>query len=165
MEADFAMRTRDRPKWFADNASGFFGIGLPGIDVSPELVQHTIRECLTCSARATAEFFSASFTTDFRDELRSMTVPAVVIHGNRDRQAPIDICGGRTAALVTGCEYEIYEHAAHALFLTHAGRLNADLVRFLTRLRVDHAAGALAAPEAFSGPTPTTPAPSPREHR
>jgi non-heme chloroperoxidase len=166
MEADLAARTHDRPQWFADNAAGFFGIGLPGIEVSPELVQHMIRECLTCSARATAEFFVTSFTTDFRDELRSLTVPAVVIHGDHDRQAPIDICGRRTAELVTGCEWVVYEHAAHALFLTHAQRLNADLVGFLTRLRVGHATGehvAWAAAEGRTGPEPTGSTPPPRE--
>src|SRR5919106_3420038 len=42
MEADMAVRTADRPKWFADNADGFFGIGLPGIFFSPEFVQYMI---------------------------------------------------------------------------------------------------------------------------
>ena len=40
--ADLATRTADRPKWFADNAAGFFGVGLPGIRVSPEI--HRVRD-------------------------------------------------------------------------------------------------------------------------
>jgi non-heme chloroperoxidase len=35
MEADMAARTADRPKWFSDNADRFFGVGLPGVSVSP----------------------------------------------------------------------------------------------------------------------------------
>jgi non-heme chloroperoxidase len=167
IEADLAARTHDRPKWFADNAAGFFGIGLPGVAVSPELVHHMIGECLTCSARATAEFFVASVTTDFRDELRSITAPAVVIHGDHDRQAPIEICGRPTAELMKVCEWVVYEHAAHALFLTHAGRLNADLVRFLTRLRLDDDTGtrAWAVSEARMGPEPAGGRSSPDEGR
>jgi hypothetical protein len=49
----------------------------------------------------------------------------------------------------------VYEHAAQALFLTHAQRLNADLVGFLTRLRVGHATwehAAWAAAEGRTGP-------------
>src|SRR6185312_4959653 len=39
MQADLDRRTADRPRWFAENADGFFGVDLPGISVSPELVQ------------------------------------------------------------------------------------------------------------------------------
>jgi non-heme chloroperoxidase len=48
MEADMAVRTADRPKWFSDNADGFFGIGLPGVSVPPEFVRFMIGQCLDC---------------------------------------------------------------------------------------------------------------------
>ena len=35
MEADLAVRTADRPSWLADNADGFFGVGLPGCRCRP----------------------------------------------------------------------------------------------------------------------------------
>jgi non-heme chloroperoxidase len=162
MEADLALRTRDRPKWFADNAVGFFGIGAPGVAVSPEFVQHMIRECLTCSARATSEFFLTSFTSDLRDDLTAITVPTLVIHGDRDVQAPIEICGRRTVELVKGSRYLVYENAAHGLFLTHAKRLNADLVAFASRVAADlNAEGhAGAASHARTSPDATTDASS-----
>jgi non-heme chloroperoxidase len=131
MEADMAVRTADRPRWFADNADGFFGIGLPGISVSPELVQFMIRQCLDCSARAAAAFFLTGFTTDLRAELQTITVPTLIIHGDRDVQAPIDLCGRQTAQLVPGSAFIMYENAAHGLFVTHADRLNADLLAFV----------------------------------
>jgi non-heme chloroperoxidase len=131
IEADMAMRTRDRAKWFADNADGFFGVGLPGIQVSSEYVQYMIRECLSCSARATAAFFLAAFTSDLRDELRAVDVPTLVVHGDHDLQAPIEICGRRTAQLVPGSTFIVYENAAHGLFVTHADRLNADVLAFV----------------------------------
>ena len=84
MEADMAARMADRPRWFAANADGFFGIGLPGVKVSPELVQFMIRQCLDCSARAADEFFLTGFTTDLRPELRRIAVPLLIIHGDRD---------------------------------------------------------------------------------
>ena len=131
MEADMAVRTADRPKWFADNADAFFGIGLPGISVSPEFVQFMIRQCLDCSARAAAEFFLTGFTTDLRAELRAITVPTLIVHGDRDVQAPIDICGRKSAQLVPNNTFIVYENAAHGLFVTHARRLNADLLAFV----------------------------------
>ena len=131
MEADLAVRTADRPKWFADNAAGFFGIGLPGVYVSPELMQFMIRQCLDCSSWAAKEFFLAGFTTDLRGELSSVAVPTLIIHGDRDVQAPIDVCGRKMAQLVSGSTFIVYENAAHGLFITHADRLNSDLLQFV----------------------------------
>jgi non-heme chloroperoxidase len=130
MEADLAARTADRAKWFADNAEGFFGVGLPGVTVSSELREHLIRECLTCSPHATRAFFLTAFTTDLRRDVRSLGLPALVVHGTHDRQAPIAVCGDRTAALIPTSEYHVYENAAHGLFITHADRLNTDLQAF-----------------------------------
>jgi pimeloyl-ACP methyl ester carboxylesterase len=131
MEADMALRTKDRAKWFAENAEGFFGIGLPGVAVSPEYVQYMIGECLSCSAHATAAFFSSGFTSDFRQELGTITVPTLVVHGDHDAQAPLAICGARTAQLVPKNTFLVYDNAAHGLFITHADRLNRDLCAFV----------------------------------
>jgi non-heme chloroperoxidase len=131
MEADLAVRTADRPKWFADNADGFFGLGLPGVSVSPEFVQFMIQQCLDCSARAAAAFFLVGFTSDLRTEMQSLTVPTLIIHGDRDVQAPLDVCGRKAARLVPNNRLIVYENAAHGLFVTHADRLTADLLAFV----------------------------------
>jgi non-heme chloroperoxidase len=131
MEADMAVRTADRPKWFADNADGFFGVGLPGISISPPFVEFIIRQCLDCSARAAAAFFLAGFTTDFRAEMQRIALSTLIIHGDRDMQAPLEICGRKVARLVPGNRFLVYENAAHGLFVTHANRLNEDLLAFV----------------------------------
>ena len=131
IEADMAVRTADRPKWFADNAAGFFGIGLPGVSVSPEMTQFMIRQCLDCSARAAAAFFLTGFTTDLRAEMRAIQVPTLIVHGDHDMQAPIDLCGRQAARLVPGSTLAEYANAAHGLFVTHADRLTRDLGAFV----------------------------------
>src|SRR4029079_11539926 len=75
VDADLAKRTADRPKWFADNAAGFFGVVLPDIRVSPEFSEFVIRQCLDCSARATVQFFLTGFTSDLRDQLQALDIP------------------------------------------------------------------------------------------
>src|SRR5262245_16607907 len=131
MEADMAVRTADRPKWFADNADGFFGVGLAGVSVSREFIHFMIRQCLDCSARAAAEVFLTGFTTDFRAELPAITLPTLIVHGTHDLQAPIDICGRRTARLMPNNRLVEYDNAGHGLFVTHARRLNDDLSAFV----------------------------------
>jgi non-heme chloroperoxidase len=130
MEPSLEERTADRPKWFAENADSFFGIGLPGITVSREFVQFMIQQCLDCSARATREFFLCGFTSDLRAELSTINVPTLIVHGDHDLQAPLALCGRRTAQLVPNNRFVVYENAAHGLFVTHAARLNTDLISF-----------------------------------
>lgn len=128
MEADLAIRTADRPQWFADNAAGFFGTTLPGVSVSAPFVQFMIQQCLDCSARAASEYFLTAFSTDLRGEMRHIAVPTRIIHGDHDRQAPLEVCGRKAAQLVPQSELIVYDNAAHGLFVTHAQRLNADLL-------------------------------------
>lgn len=129
MEADMAVRTADRPKWFSANADAFFGVGLPGISVSPEFVQYMIRQCLDCSARAAAAVFLTGFTSDLRSELQAIPVPTLIMHGDHDAQAAL--CGRKAARLIPDNTLLVYENAAHGLFVTHAERLTADLLSFV----------------------------------
>jgi non-heme chloroperoxidase len=130
MQADLTVRTADRPQWFADNAAGFFGLGLPGVQVSEGFKRFMIEQCLDCSARAAVEFFLSGYSTDFRSELRAIELPTLIVHGDKDLQAPLAICGRKTARLIPNNQLVVYENAAHASFFTHAARLNADLVTF-----------------------------------
>jgi non-heme chloroperoxidase len=131
MDADLADRTADRPRWYARQADGFFGIGLPGVSVSAELREFLIRQCLDCSPIAARELFLSGFTTDLREELRAIGLPTLIVHGDHDVQAPLEICGRAAARLVPRGTLHVYENAAHGLFVTHAERLNEDLIRFV----------------------------------
>jgi non-heme chloroperoxidase len=122
---------RDRPKWFADRAQGYFATHL-GNDVSPALIDNELRRCLSAAPLATAEMFKWSFRTDFREELRAITVPALIIHGVPDQSAPIEITSRRTAKLMPGSTYKEYPTAGHGLYVTHAEQINADLLEFMT---------------------------------
>jgi len=52
------------------------------------------------------------------------------VHGDKDVSAPLAITGRKTAALMPQATVKIYEGAPHGLFLTHAERLNKDLLEF-----------------------------------
>jgi len=129
-EATVAALRSDRPKWFADRAQGFFATHL-GNDVSPALIEHTMRDCLSASPWALAEVQRTLWAADERATLRASRVPTLVVHGAADQSALIDVTGRRTAALVPGCVYREYPAAGHGLYATHRDELNADLLEFL----------------------------------
>jgi pimeloyl-ACP methyl ester carboxylesterase len=122
----------DRPKWFADRAQTWYATHL-GNDVSPALIDWTLRQCMSASPWATSQLFAASFHHDHRPALAGIDLPTLVVHGTADASAPIETTGRRTADLVPGAELREYPNAGHGLFVTHRDRLNADLLEFLKR--------------------------------
>jgi pimeloyl-ACP methyl ester carboxylesterase len=68
---------------------------------------------------------------DFREEMRRITVPALVIHGDRDRSAPLELTGRPSAELMPGGQLLIYEGAPHGLMFTHGDQLHSDILRFI----------------------------------
>ena len=116
---------RDYPKWLEDNRAPFFVR-----ETSPQLQDWIRMMMLGTSMKAIIECNRAAMSTDFRDELRTITLPTLVIHGDHDVSAPIDLTGRPTAALIRGARLNVYEGAPHGLFLTHMNRLNGDLLAF-----------------------------------
>jgi pimeloyl-ACP methyl ester carboxylesterase len=91
-----------------------------------------------CGSRKEAERFlsaqadvHAGTETDFRAELPAITVPTLIIHGDAEVSAPIEQGGRRTAQLIPGSQFKLYEGAPHGLMFTHMDRLNADLLAFI----------------------------------
>lgn len=76
------------------------------------------------------------FTTDFRAELARLKLPTLIIHGDPDVSAPVEITGARTAELMPTAEFRLYEDAPHALVVTHLRQFEADLVDFMVRQRL-----------------------------
>jgi len=71
--------------------------------------------------------------TDFRAELPRVSVPTLIVHGSADKSCPLEITGEPTARLIPGARLEVIEGAPHGLILTHAERVNAQLLGFLRK--------------------------------
>jgi pimeloyl-ACP methyl ester carboxylesterase len=134
LDAHMAALHKDRPLYFTDGAIKYFGLGStwpwPSV-LSHELVQWAIRLILESSPKAIIECMRALWETDFRPDMSAFSVPTMVIHGDNDQNAPLELCGRRTAQLIAGSQLKVYEGAAHGLFLTHKERLNNDLLAFI----------------------------------
>lgn len=79
---------------------------------------------------ATDDCVTSFSGTDFRDDLKKITVPTLVIHGDKDQTVPFAVSGERTAKMVAGAELKVYEGAPHGLFFTEKDKLTKDLLAF-----------------------------------
>jgi non-heme chloroperoxidase len=121
----------DFPRWLVENAPPFFGDGLPDCDTSPAQRDWLIRMLAGTSLQALVECNRAIVETDFRPEMRDITVPTLIIHGDQDVSTPLEFTGKRSADLITNSQLIVYENAPHGLFLTHQRRLTDDLLAFV----------------------------------
>ena len=113
----------------------FFDIGRPATHpVTPQMLQHWLDIALQASPEATLACVDAFNATDFRPELSSVKVPALVIHGTADIPVPIAL-GRATARGIPGSkmiEYDgLYGGVSHGLVVTEKDRVTRDLMNFL----------------------------------
>jgi pimeloyl-ACP methyl ester carboxylesterase len=63
-------------------------------------------------------------------DYQKVPVPTLVIHGDGDVSAAIDLTGRPTARMIPGAVLKVYDGAPHGLFLTHMARLTEDILGF-----------------------------------
>ena len=83
------------------------------------------------SPRATIKAAEAWAETDFRPELKNVTVPTLIVHGDADNVVPIDTAGKQAAEGIADNRYEVISGGPHGLNVTHKEELNKLLLSFL----------------------------------
>jgi non-heme chloroperoxidase len=131
LAASAAALMADVPGWCAENAPPFFG----ATAVSPGLVDWVTRQIVDTPLKILLDTATAYATTDFRADLAAVRVPTLIIHGDLDASAPIDLTGRRTAALIAGSRLLVYEGSGHGLYAADHARLNPDVLAFIVEER------------------------------
>lgn len=127
LEAGRGRLLRDFPGTVSEAAAGFFGTANPVSDATRQWWTGMI---LQASLKGLLELHRAFTETDFRPELRALTVPTLLLHGDQDVSAPLETTGRRSAALIPRSQLKVYSGAAHGIVVTHVDRMNADLMAF-----------------------------------
>ncbi len=122
---------KDRPAFLKEFGPKFYGRSLVHHSVSEPELEWTQSMALTGSQWATLKTAKSWATTDFRNDLKQITIPVLVIHGTSDHTVPIDNSGRRTAKLLPNATLSEYEGEPHGLFLTAADRLSEEILQFV----------------------------------
>ena len=72
-------------------------------------------------------------TTDFREDLKKVTVPTLVLHGDSDGTVPFEGSGKRTHEAIAGSELVVLRDAPHGCNASHADEFNRALLAFLAK--------------------------------
>src|ERR1700743_388630 len=114
------------PAWLEENARPFVTA-----NTKAETIGWLKNMMLTCSMKAVIDCNRAMIEADFRAELRETRIPTLIVHGDRDASAPIELTSRRIVPLMADAQLIVYEGAPHGLPVTHAVRLTQDLQSFL----------------------------------
>lgn len=130
-EATAATIREDRIGFLENFGKTFFGVNIINKPLSTPLLEYYRNLCSAASPRATLECAESLNNTDFRDELHTIKVPTLIIHGDDDKNVPIEVSSQKTAEAIANSTFIVYEGAPHGLFYTEKDRLNQDLLNFL----------------------------------
>ncbi|AVA15115.1 alpha/beta fold hydrolase [Sphingopyxis sp. MG] len=124
----------NRAQFFRDVASGpFYGFNRNGTEIQPAVVDNWWRQGMMGSALAHYHGIKAFSETDQTDDLKAVSVPTMVLHGDEDQVVPYRNAGVLQAELLLDSTLRIYEGYSHGMLTVNADILNADMLEFVKR--------------------------------
>ena len=121
----------DRYAFFTEFFKNFYNTDLYlGKRVSDDVVRASWNVAAGSSATASLACVP-TWLEDFRENLKRVDVPTLVIHGDDDRIVPLSAAGQRTARLVKGAKLVVIKGGPHCITWTHADEVNTALLNFL----------------------------------
>lgn len=121
----------DRAAFFKELTLAFYGYNRDGAQASEEVRNSFVRQGMQGSIKAIYDCIKAFSETDLREDLRKMTVPTLVIHGDDDQIVPFETCGKVAAQLLPDATLKVYEGGSHGICTTHKQQINQDLLEFI----------------------------------
>jgi non-heme chloroperoxidase len=127
-----AQLAADRSQFYYDLAAGpFYGFNRPGAKVSQAVIWNWWRQGMMGGAKAHYDGVVAFSQTDFTEDLKKITVPVFVMHGDDDQIVPYADAGPLSAKLLKRGILKTYKGFPHGMPTTEAATINADLLGFL----------------------------------
>lgn len=122
----------NRAQFFQDVPAGpFYGFNREGATVLPGVVQNWWRQGMMGSAKAHYEGIKAFSETDQTEDLRAISVPTLVLHGEDDQIVPYQDAALKSIKLLKNGTLRTYPGFSHGMLTINADQLNADLLAFI----------------------------------
>lgn len=127
-----AQLAANRPQFYYDVPAGpFYGFNRQGAKPSEAVIYNWYRQGMMGSAKAHYDGIVAFSQTDFTEDLKGISIPVLVIHGDDDQVVPYADSGAMSVKLVQNGTLHTYQGAPHGIPTTHADQVNADLLAFI----------------------------------
>jgi len=127
-----AQVASNRAQFYRDVPTGpFYGYNRPGAKPSEGIIGNWWRQGMIGSAKAHYDGIVAFSQTDFTEDLKRITQPVLVMHGDDDQIVPYENAGPLSAKLLPNGTLKTYKGYPHGMPTTHADVINADVLAFI----------------------------------
>ncbi|AUX75691.1 MULTISPECIES: alpha/beta fold hydrolase [Sinorhizobium] len=127
-----AALAANRAQFFRDVPAGpFYGFNRGGATVQEGVVQNWWRQAMMGSAKAHYDGIKAFSETDQTEDLKAITIPTLVLHGEDDQIVPVANAALKSAKLLKNGTLKTYPNFPHGMLTINADALNADLLAFV----------------------------------
>ena len=122
----------DRPAFLMEFLKNFYNYDVTGGKlVSERVLEDNWNVAVGASAIGTVACVDC-WIEDFRKNLPKNNVPTLILHGDADRILPPDATSRRQAKMIKHITLVELPGGPHGVLWTHADRINAELVKFLS---------------------------------
>src|SRR6187455_3120999 len=129
MQAQLAI---NRSVFFRTLAAGpFYGFNRPGVESSEAIIENWWRQGMMGGAKAHYYGIVAFSQTDFTEDLKKITVPVLVMHGDDDQIVPYADSAPLSVKLLKNGTLTTYGGFPHGMPTTQAETINNDLLAFI----------------------------------
>jgi len=127
-----AALAANRAQFYIDIPAGpFYSFNRPGAKPIQGVIDNWWRQGMMGGAKAHYDCIKAFSETDFTEDLKTITVPTLVLHGTDDQIVPYADAGPLSAKLLKNGTLKLYDGFPHGMCTTHADVINPDLLAFI----------------------------------
>lgn len=121
----------NRQQFYHDLTVSFYGYNRKGADIKKEIQDNWWRQGMMGSIKSQYDCIRVFSETNFTEDLKSVDVPVLVLHGEDDQIVPHATTGVRAAALLKKGKLITYPGFPHGMPTTQADIINKDILEFI----------------------------------
>ncbi|MBA1245224.1 alpha/beta fold hydrolase [Pseudomonas japonica] len=126
-----AALVANRAQFYREVPTPFYGYNRDGAEVSEGIKLNWWRQGMMGGAKAHYDCIKAFSETDFTEDLKSIEVPVLLMHGDDDQIVPFADSAQLGINLLKHGTLKVYSGYPHGMCTTHPDVINADLLAFI----------------------------------
>ena len=120
-----------RPQYFQDFTTAFFGYNREGAKISQGVKDNWWRQGMMGAIKAHYDCIKVFSETDFTEDLKTVDIPVLVMHGEDDQIVPFELTALKSMKLLKNGKLISYPGFSHGMPVTEAAKINEDLLAFI----------------------------------
>jgi non-heme chloroperoxidase len=120
-----------RAQFYQDITMPFYGFNRPGAKISQGIRDNWWRQGMMGGIKAQYDCVKSLSESEFFDDLKSVDIPVLVMHGLDDQICPFEASGAKAVKLLKHGTLKTYPGFPHGMPATNAEQINEDLLAFI----------------------------------